>query len=170
MDAPTADTPVGQPTGRERSLQNLQRGRKPWKPGESGNPAGRPLGARTKITEKFLMELQKLWLKRGAKILEKAASEDASAFVAMIARLLPAKVDLDLYASQSGPARTLEQVQGDISAAIEARARELAQQMHDQALTVVTVPQAAEQPHRSVDNSGNGLCISQIIDESQQGQ
>ncbi len=38
---------------------------KPWKPGQSGNPAGRPKGIRNKLAEDFLGDLQAAWKKRG---------------------------------------------------------------------------------------------------------
>ena len=31
--------------------------REPWKPGESGNPAGRPKGSRNKLGEEFITEV-----------------------------------------------------------------------------------------------------------------
>ena len=34
--------------------------REPWKPGESGNPAGRPKGSRNKLSEEFVAEFSRL--------------------------------------------------------------------------------------------------------------
>ena len=36
-----------------------------WKPGQSGNPAGRPLGARQRISEKLLADLAEVWETNG---------------------------------------------------------------------------------------------------------
>ena len=38
--------------------------------GTSGNPAGRPLGSRTKLVESFVTDLQDKWQKDGSAILD----------------------------------------------------------------------------------------------------
>ena len=40
--------------------------REPWKPGESGNPAGRPKGSRNKLSEEFVAEIYADWCEHGA--------------------------------------------------------------------------------------------------------
>ena len=44
---------------------------KPWKPGESGNPAGRPKGSRNKLGEEFITGLCHDWCQHGAAALKK---------------------------------------------------------------------------------------------------
>jgi len=38
----------------------------PWKPGESGNPAGRPLGSRNKLSESVIQDIAADWAIGGA--------------------------------------------------------------------------------------------------------
>ena len=40
--------------------------REPWKPGESGNPAGRPKGSRNELSEEFVAEVYADWCEHGA--------------------------------------------------------------------------------------------------------
>ena len=80
----------------------------PYQPGQSGNPNGRPVGARSKITEKFLLELQNYFEKEGSGLLERAGQESPAALVAVYAKLLPKEthlsvsggVDVELTADQ----------------------------------------------------------------------
>ena len=65
-----------------------------WKPGQSGNPAGRPIGARSKLGEIFLQDLQTVWTKHGISALEAAAIEKPAEFVRVIASLLPRQLDV----------------------------------------------------------------------------
>jgi len=47
-----------------------------WKPGQSGNPKGRPIGARQKISEQLLADLATVWETHGASVLERLAMTD----------------------------------------------------------------------------------------------
>ncbi|WP_439393333.1 DUF5681 domain-containing protein [Bradyrhizobium sp. PMVTL-01] len=38
----------------------------PWQPGQSGNPKGRALGSRNRMSESFLEDLRATWEKHGA--------------------------------------------------------------------------------------------------------
>ena len=65
----------------------------PWKPGESGNPAGRPKGAKNKLSEAFFVDLHELWKTEGADALKKALAKDPVAFCRMVAALMPKNLD-----------------------------------------------------------------------------
>ena len=75
-----------------RSRDNL----KPWQSGQSGNPTGRPRGARSKLTEAFIGDVLAIWERRGPAILEKCATRDPIGFVNVVAGLMPKKAQLDV--------------------------------------------------------------------------
>ena len=60
-----------------------------FKPGQSGNPQGRPKGSRNKLGEQFLSNLQDDWLKHGPAALVRAREEKPMEYVKMVASLLP---------------------------------------------------------------------------------
>ena len=74
------------PSNTDKRLQNL---REPWKPGESGNPNGRPKSVKNLINENFLRDLLNSWEKSGVKALEKLADKDVSSYVRIVAALVP---------------------------------------------------------------------------------
>src|SRR5262245_12398192 len=79
----------------ENSLKNL---RPAWKPGESGNPNGRPT-ARSRLTERFIGDVAATWEQRGPAILQKMAPDR---FADMCSRLIPRDVAISLEARLPG--------------------------------------------------------------------
>ena len=67
-----------------------------WKPGESGNPNGRPLGSRNRFSEKFLDDLGEAWQKFGVTALERTAQDEPARFVDICSRLVPKDVQVTL--------------------------------------------------------------------------
>ena len=61
----------------------------PWKPGQSGNPAGRPKGSRNKLSEDFFRDLCDAWQAFGRPALETMAMLYPVEFVRLVASLLP---------------------------------------------------------------------------------
>jgi hypothetical protein len=73
------------------SADAQQKPEKPWlfKPGQSGNPTGRPKGSRNKLTEDFLADAYEQWQLHGSTALEAMATTEPAKFCQMIANLLP---------------------------------------------------------------------------------
>jgi len=84
MDAVVARRPEStggkQVTGRESTQ---------FKPGQSGNPGGRPKGSRNKLSEDFFQDLYDVWQAFGKPALETMAMLYPAEFVRLVASLLP---------------------------------------------------------------------------------
>ena len=65
-----------------------------FKPGQSGNPAGRPKGTRNKVTEAFLRDLKSTWDEFGVEALKIMAQKNPAEFVRVVAKLVPRDVNL----------------------------------------------------------------------------
>ena len=71
-----------------------------WKPGQSGNPAGRPKGARSKIAEEFLRALLESFNEAkaeggpsaGMEAIRAMRDTDPSGYVKTLAALLPKEI------------------------------------------------------------------------------
>lgn len=71
----------------------------PFKPGQSGNPAGRPKGARSKLSEDFLKALVADFNQKsdggkcnGVEAIRKMRADNPDQYVKVIAALLPKEV------------------------------------------------------------------------------
>jgi hypothetical protein len=60
-----------------------------WKPGTSGNPAGRPRGSRNKLSEDFVAALYDDFQAHGAAAIAACRAEKPDVYVRVIAGLLP---------------------------------------------------------------------------------
>jgi hypothetical protein len=82
-----------------------------FKPGQSGNPAGRPRGARSKFSEAFISDLHSLWEEHGAAVLERVAKDDPSALLRVCASLMPSDLNLSIGISAEAFAQTFRSAQ-----------------------------------------------------------
>ncbi len=63
-----------------------------WKPGQSGNPAGRPKGARSILQEDFFKALQRKFAENGETVLDEMIRDKPADFAKMIAGLMSKEV------------------------------------------------------------------------------
>jgi hypothetical protein len=73
--------------------KHRQRGLIPWKPGQSGNPKGRPRGSRNKLSEDFVADLHDSWKVLGKPAITTVAWTDPSTYLRVIASLLPKDIE-----------------------------------------------------------------------------
>ena len=81
-----------------------------FKPGQSGNPLGRPKGARSKLSESFLADALEAWENNGKEALAEMAREKPGDFAKMIAQLVPKEIDLSSSDGTMTPQQTIYQL------------------------------------------------------------
>lgn len=64
-----------------------------WKPGQTGNPGGKPKAARNRLQGAFLNALAADFDKHGKRAIRKARIEDPMGYVKAIAALMPKQVE-----------------------------------------------------------------------------
>jgi hypothetical protein len=74
----------------------------PWKPGESGNPKGRPIGARQEISEQLLADLAVVWEAQGESVLSRLAIEDPGKLATIAYGLLPRDIFISVEQQTPG--------------------------------------------------------------------
>ena len=105
------------PAGEEQNLTPQSLPEQPsrpahlFKPGQSGNPAGRPVGSRNKVSTVFFDDLYALWqranngeehkpLTLGQQVLAVAMAVEPMKFVGMVASLQPRDVNINAVPMQ----------------------------------------------------------------------
>jgi hypothetical protein len=105
-----------------------------WKPGQSGNLNGRPVGTRQAFSAGFLRDLAEVWSEEGRETMVKAARANPATFFAVCARLIGPEVKLTI--EQSLP--------GNLSAEDWAMMREIVEAVKQ------AIPDASSQPPGAV--------------------
>ncbi len=72
-----------------------------YKPGQSGNPAGRPKGTRNKLSDDFLKDFHNAWQEHGNGALKKMATEKPAEFVKAAVQLMPRDLHVKADASEA---------------------------------------------------------------------
>ena len=60
-----------------------------WQKGQSGNPAGRPIGSRDRINELFLRDLAAHWQEHGRTAIERVFSAEPATYLRVVSALVP---------------------------------------------------------------------------------
>jgi Family of unknown function (DUF5681) len=81
--------------------QQVSKGHR-WQKGQSGNPAGRSIGARQKISERLLADLASVWEKHGESVLERLAVTEPGKLATIAYGLLPRDVFISVAPSTPG--------------------------------------------------------------------
>jgi len=79
-------------TSADSTAQKQLRGR-PFRAGQSGNPAGRPKGARNKVSEKLLEALAEDFDTHGKDVIEKVRAERPHDYLKIVASLVPKQME-----------------------------------------------------------------------------
>lgn len=72
-----------------------------FKPGQSGNPAGKPKGARHALTNDFVKALADDFSKHGRAAITTVREEDPGKYLDIVAKLVPKDIDVNVNASDA---------------------------------------------------------------------
>lgn len=89
-----------------------------FKKGETGNPNGRPLGSRHKLTEAFLADLHDAWATIGKATITQAAADDPIKFLQVVADLLPKEAKVDVSGTVTHKSEPVSELDGLLREAI----------------------------------------------------
>ena len=81
----------------EKKLRNL----KPFKPGQSGNPKGRPKGARNRLGTRFLEALEADFNKFGPQAIALVREKKPEVYISVVADLLPKEANINVEAGEA---------------------------------------------------------------------
>ena len=81
----------------EKKLRNL----KPFQPGQSGNPKGRPKGARNRLGTQFLEALESDFKQHGPQAIALVREKKPEVYMRVVADLLPKESNINVEAGEA---------------------------------------------------------------------
>jgi hypothetical protein len=73
----------------------------PWRPGQSGNPRGRPKGARNRLGTAFLEALEADFNQFGPQAIAQVREKKPEVYIKVVADLLPKEANINVEASEA---------------------------------------------------------------------
>jgi hypothetical protein len=83
-------------------MTDLQKYPNRWKPGESGNRLGRPVGSRNAFSQALIADVAASWAEHGPKTLEYVAKADPVRYLGVAVSLVPKDVAVSIQAQLPG--------------------------------------------------------------------
>lgn len=65
-----------------------------WKPGQSGNPKGRPANAKQKLSDSFLADMLEAWEAKGKSAIDRVIAERPHEFIKAVAAIVPKDINV----------------------------------------------------------------------------
>ena len=84
----------------DKTAKKQPRGR-PFRPGQSGNPKGRPKGARNRLGTQFLEVLEADFNKHGAQAIAVVREKKPETYMRVVADLLPKEANINVEAGEA---------------------------------------------------------------------
>jgi Family of unknown function (DUF5681) len=97
----------------------------PWQPGQSGNPNGRPVGSRNKLTENFITALHDDFPQFGRAVISKVREKQPAVYLKVIASILPRQFNFKHESAFDGMSNEqLDEMLGSVRRILAARSPE----------------------------------------------
>ena len=74
---------------------------RPFPPGQSGNPKGRPKGARNRLSTQFLEALEVDFSKHGSEVIALVRKKSPEVYMRVVAGLLPKEANINVEAGEA---------------------------------------------------------------------
>lgn len=65
-----------------------------WKPGQSGNPKGRPQNAKQKLSDAFLADMLEAWQAKGKEAIDRVIEERPHEFIKAVGAIVPKDINV----------------------------------------------------------------------------
>jgi hypothetical protein len=69
-----------------------------WKPGQSGNPKGRPQNAKQKLSDSFLADMLEAWQAKGKEAIDRVIEERPHEFIKAVGAIVPKDINVNTNA------------------------------------------------------------------------